>query len=419
MAETTTTPAYGAPASGPEDFGPVTDWATDFDHADPEYNRHAHEIWADLREHCPVAHTDRYHGAWLPVLHEDVSNIAHDTENYTSRAVVVSYAEELAQAPIGGAPPISSDPPFHHHARRLLLPPFAPKKIEPWEAEVRRLCNELLDEIDTAVAGGDGVVDVSEMYTQHIPVNVISRMLGFPLEDADLFRRFVHESLEDIDAPQEQRQAAFDQLEAYLDAQISDHVEHPRDDLTSYLLNATIFDQPLSPEHVRGSILLLLLAGIDTTWSAIGSALWHLASHPDDLARLVADDSLWPTAIEELLRVYAPVTMARLVAKDHELHGCPMKEGDWVLLPFPAANLDPAAFDRADEVVLDRAENRHAAFGLGIHRCLGSNLARLEVTVAVQEFVKRFNRFELPDPDAVRWSHGQIRGPRYLPLQIG
>ena len=169
---------------------------------------------------------------------------------------------------------------------------------------------------------------------------------------------------------------------------------------------------------MRGSIVLLLLAGIDTTWSAIGSSLWHLARHPDDLDRLVADESLWPTAIEELLRVYAPVTMARLVAKDHELHGCPMKVDDWVLLPFPAANLDPSYFDRADEVVLDRAENRHAAFGLGIHRCLGSNLARLEVTVAVQEFVKRFNRFTLADPDAVRWSVGQIRGPRDLPIQI-
>ena len=116
--------------------------------------------------------------------------------------------------------------------------------------------------------------------------------------------------------------------------------------------------------------------------------------------------------------MYAPVTMARLVAQDHELHGCPMKEGEWVLLPFPAANLDPEAFDRADEVLIDREENRHAAFGLGIHRCLGSNLARLEVRVAVEEFVKRFPRFELADPDAVRWSVGQIRGPRDLPIQI-
>jgi cytochrome P450 len=416
--ETTTTVGDGA--AGVHDHPPVIDWATDFDHADPAYNRNAHEIWAELRERCPVAHTERYHGTWLPVTQADVSQIAHDTENYTSRAVLVSdtHPDDLAPAPIGGVPPISSDPPFHHHARRLLLPPFAPKQIEPWEPEVRRMCNELLDQIETSI-GDDGTVDASAQYTQHIPVNVIARMLGFPVEDAEVFRGFVHDLLEKIDAPREERMAAFDRLDRYLDRQIEEHLTNPRDDLTSYLLNATIFDQPLSPEHVRGSVVLLLIAGIDTTWSAIGSSLWHFASHPDDLARVVADPDVWPTAIEELLRVYAPVTMARLVAKDHELHGCPMKVDDWVLLPFPAANLDPAYFDRADEVVLDRAENRHAAFGLGIHRCLGSNLARLEVTVAVQEFVRRFNRFTLADPDAVRWSVGQIRGPRHLPVRIG
>ncbi len=397
-------------------YGPVTDWTTDFDHADPEYNANAHEIWEDLRGTCPVAHTDRYNGAWLPVTHEDVTAIAYDTEHFTSRAVVVSTSEILAQAPIGGAPPITSDPPFHHHARRLLLPPFAPKQIEPWEDDIRLLCNELLDEM--AVDGAGAVVDAALTYAQHIPVNVIARMLGFPPEDGDQFRSFVHDILEGVNLAQAERQAAFEKLDAYLEIQIQDHIDNPREDLTSYLMNATIFEQPLSPEHVRGSIVLLLIAGIDTTWSAIGSALWHLASTPSDLERLGNEDELWTTAIEELLRVYAPVTMARMVAKDVEFNGCPMKENDWVLLPFPAANLDPAAFDRADEVLLDREENRHAAFGLGIHRCLGSNLARLEVRVAVQEFVKRFPRFELADPSAVRWSVGQIRGPRELPIRI-
>jgi cytochrome P450 len=169
---------------------------------------------------------------------------------------------------------------------------------------------------------------------------------------------------------------------------------------------------------VRGSIVLLLLAGIDTTWSAIGSSLWHLAGHPADRRRLVDEPDLMPVAIEELLRAYAPVTMARLVAQDHEFHGCPMKADDWVLLPFPAANRDPEQFPDADRVIIDRLENRHAAFGLGIHRCLGSNLARLEVRVAVEEFLGRFPDFELADPDTVRWSVGQIRGPRRLPLRV-
>jgi cytochrome P450 len=214
------------------------------------------------------------------------------------------------------------------------------------------------------------------------------------------------------------RMMAFERLDAYLDAQIQDHVDHPRDDLTTFLMNSTIFDQPLSHEHVRGSIVLLLLAGIDTTWSAIGSSIWHLAETPSDVRRLQAEPELWPTAVEEFLRAYAPVTMARVVAEDHDFNGCPMKKDEWVLLPFPAANLDPAEFDRADEVLIDREVNRHAAFGLGIHRCLGSNLARLEVRIAVETFVERFPAFELADPAAVRWSVGQIRGPRELPIKV-
>ena len=402
----------------PSIYGPVTDWATDFDHGDPEYNRHAHAIWAELRGTCPVAHSDRYGGTWLPVTHDYVREIAYDTENFTSRAVVVSTVVPEDPAPIGGAPPITSDPPFHHEARRLVLPPFSPKKIAEWEPEIRRLCNELLDRMETEAKGGL-TIDAAVEYAQHIPVNVIARMLGFPLEDDDLFREFVHDILENINGEPEERIRSFERIDAYLSAQIDDHVANPRDDLTGYLLDVELGGEKLPKEMVGGFILLLLVAGIDTTWSAIGSSLWHLATHADDRKRLADEPALLDTAIEEFLRAYAPVTMARLVAKDHDFHGCPMKKDEWVLLPFPAANLDPAEFENADQVLIDRAENRHAAFGLGIHRCLGSNLARLELRVAVEEFVKRFPDFELAHgEEGVVWSVGQIRGPRQLPVRV-
>lgn len=392
---------------------PVTDWETDFDHADPVWAADPFPIWDRLRASCPIAHSERYGGVWLPTRHADIAAIAYDTEHFTSRSVVVTEGRPLIPAPQGIAPPISSDPPFHHEARRLLLPAFSPKAVAPLEPFTRAYCHELLD----AVAGQE-LVDGAVDYAQHIPVRVIAKMLGFPPEDADRFRRFVHNVLESVDLPVERRMENFLELNDYLTVQIEDHLANPRDDLTSYLLQAEMDGEPLGPEHVRGTIALLLLAGIDTTWSAIGASLWHLARTPADRERLLAEPDLLPTAVEELLRAYAPVTMARLVKKDVEFNGCPMKADEWVLLPFPAANRDPEAFDRADEVVIDRTENRHAAFGLGIHRCAGSNLARMELTVALEVWLERIGSFELADPDAVQWSGGQVRGPRRLPLRV-
>ncbi len=398
---------------------PVTNWATDFDHTDAVWVNNPFPIWEELRETCPMAHSNRYGGTWLPVTHELVSAIAYDTENFTSRAVVVSEARPGPNdlpAPIGGAPPITSDPPFHAMARRLMLPAFAPKKIEALEPFTRELCNELLDSLD-----GKDVVDAAVDYAQHIPLRVIAKMLGFPAADADYFRHVIHLILEEginIAEEDDTRLLEAQNIDAYFDAQIADHLVNPRDDLTSFLLNAELDGNKLMHEHVRGTMLLILVAGIDTTWSAIGSSLWHLAKHPADRQRLTSEPELMPFAIEEMLRAYAPVTMARMVAKDVEIGGCPMKVDDWVLLPFPAANRDPAFFDRADEVLIDREENRHAAFGLGIHRCLGSNLARMELRIAVEEWLKRYPDFELVDPSTVTWAAGQVRGPRSIPVRL-
>jgi cytochrome P450 len=398
-------------------YGKVTDWTSDFDHADPEYNERVFEIWNDLRRRCPVAHTTRYDGAWLPVTHAHVREIAYDVERFNSRGVIVTTARPDAPGPIGDAPPITSDPPFHAAARRVLLPPFAPKVIARRADEIRAVCRARLDAIGR-VDPGTTVVDAAVAYAQHIPVTIIARMLGFPADDDEIFREFVHAIVEAVNTEPAVQEDAGRRLDDYLDRQIEAHEREPREDVTTYLLEARLFGEPLSREQVRGSMALLLLAGIDTTWSAIGSSLWHLASHPADLERLVAEPQLMPTAIEEFLRAYAPVTMARMVAVSHDFHGHAMQEGDWVLLPFPAANRDPAVFADADIVRIDRAENRHAAFGLGAHRCIGSNLARLEMTIAIEEFLARFPRFELADPPAVVWSIGQVRGPRRLRVRI-
>ena len=395
---------------------PEIDWATEFDHTSDAYAASAPEIWDELRGTCPVAHSGAHGGVWLPVRHEDVAAIARDTDHFSSEGVIVNQFKPVGLAPMGYAPPITSDPPFHAEARRILLPAFAPKAIARWEEATRETCREL---IDALMAPGDEVVDAATDYAQHIPVRVIAEMLGLPREDGDRFRLFIHRILE---KPGESTEIAYeDTLVHYLsEVIIARRREAPRDDLIGFLLQAELNGQPLTNEHVFGTIALLLVAGIDTTWSAIGASLWHLAQHPAERARLIAEPELVPIAVEELLRYYAPVTMARIAATDTEIGGCPVAKRDWVLLPFPAANRDPDAFEDADQFVLDRERNRHVAFGLGIHRCIGSNLARMELRVAIEEWLARVPDYELADSDpaAVRWSTGQVRGPRELPVRI-
>ena len=402
-----------------EHHPPVQDWATDFDHTDEAWAADPYPIIEDLRARCPVPHSDRFGGVWMPVRHADVSAIANDTERFTSRSIIVSeHRPPMELAPEGIAPPISSDPPFHMDARRMLLPIFSPQKIDQLEPSTRAYCQELIDEIKTKLAAGATTVDAAEQYAQHIPVRVIANMLGLPEEDADQFRGFVHDILEGVARPLEERIGGFMNLFQYLQGHIDDHLANPRDDLITFLLESELKGEKLSPFHVARTIGLLLIAGIDTTWSAIGASIWHLAKTPSDLQRLVDEPGLLPTAMEEFLRAYAPVTMARLVKEDMEFDGCPMKAEDWILLSFPAANRDPEVFERADEVIIDRQINRHAAFGLGIHRCAGSHLARMELRVALEVWLENFPSFTLADPDAVRWSGGQVRGPRVLPITV-
>jgi cytochrome P450 len=215
-------------------------------------------------------------------------------------------------------------------------------------------------------------------------------------------------------------QQAVQEMTAYFTGHIEARKQRPTDDLISTMMNARNKNgEPLEDSHVLGSLRLLLIAGIDTTWSAIGASLWHLARTPTDRERLVREPELMPMAVEELLRAYSPVTMAREVIKETTVAGCPMKPGNMVLLSFPAANRDPAVFADADKVVIDRKSNPHAAFGLGIHRCVGSNLARMEMTVALEEWLKRIPDFRLDPAGRVAWSEGTVRGPRQLPILFG
>jgi hypothetical protein len=395
---------------------PVRDWTTDYDIFDPQYVKDPYPVWDELRRACPVAHSDRWGGSWMPTRYADLFAIAQDIGHFSSREVLVAPVAPPPEAEDGSnpfygvrAPPISSDPPEHTWSRRLLLPFFSMRAIEPYEEETRVLCRSLIDRVID-----QGRADAAVDYAQQIPPRVIASMLGIPQEMADTFTNWVRNLLEIGLANPEVRGPARLELLTFLNEQIAERRQRPRDDLMSKLMAAEVDGRPVPDLHLLGTCLLLVIAGIDTTWSSIGSALWHLAQHPEDRRRLVDEPGLIGSAVEELLRAYSPVTMARVLNEDVEYAGCPMSANDRVLMNFPAANRDPEKFKDPDRVIIDRAENPHIAFGVGIHRCAGSNLARMEMRVAIQEWLARIPDFQLEDPDAVTWAGGQVRGPRRL-----
>lgn len=298
---------------------PARDWATEFDHTKEDYAATAPQVWDELRGCCPVAHSEAHGGVWLPTRHEDTTAIAHDTEHFSSEGVIVNVFKPEGLAPMGYAPPITSDPPFHADARRLMLPAFGPKAIAELEQGTRESCRQLLDDLLADVTDENDVVDAATAYAQHIPVRVIAAMLGLPKEDGPKFRDFIHRIIE---KPGEYAGTlgVEETLLYYLTNVIIERRNGPpTDDLIGYLLQAEMDGEPLTNEHIFGTIALLIIAGIDTTWSAIGASLWHLAQHPEDRQRLVEDPDVLVFAIEEFLRFYAPVTMARIAAVDTEI----------------------------------------------------------------------------------------------------
>jgi cytochrome P450 len=388
-------------------FGPVEDWRTDWDHGDPAWAADPFSIWADLREQCPVARTERYGGAVMVTTWDLIDAVTHDPATFSSRETGVRPPGTNTKK----SPPITSDPPEHQEHRRILLPSFSPQSIAALEDGLREYCRSLLGRLQ-----GRRSFDAAHEYSRHIPTEAIASLLGLPVDDADTFRDWVKAIMEQGHVDQAARVNATRELKAYLVPLIDKRRGNPGDDVLSVVANAELDGRALTDDMAAGMAYLLVVAGIDTTWSALGTALWHLGTHADDLAQLASDPTLVPVAVEEFLRLYAPVSVGRIATADTEVGGCPMRAGERVLVPFGSGNRDPAHFDRPDAFVLGRESNRHAAFGLGIHRCLGSNLARLELRVALEEWLAVFPRFRVTD--SVTWTLGHVRGPHAVPIEI-
>jgi cytochrome P450 len=362
-------------------------------------------VYRMLRESAPV-----FRGEMGVVLsrYEDVMEALRHPEVYSSRdAVVIGNVRPLI--------PLSIDPPQHVKYRRLLDPLFAPRQVAKLEDAVRTLVNEL---IDTFIA--DGEVEFNQAFAIPLPCTVFLRLLGLPLEDLDLFLEFKDNIIRpgggSMDASHGIQAETGQRIYAYFERVIDERAAEPRDDLISGFLEAEVDGQRLTKEDILDICYLFLLAGLDTVTASLGCSVAYLAAHPDHRDALVSDPSKVPAAIEELLRWETPVPgVPRLLAVDTEIGGEQLKAGESVTCLLGSANIDGAEFGEPETVDFERGTNRHLAFGGGVHRCLGSHLARLEMQVALNELHRRIPDYAIKPGETLRYGAG-IRTVEYLPL---
>ncbi len=309
------------------------------------------------------------------------------------------------------------DPPEHTKWRQLLAPVFSPGRMSQLEDKVRHQAAALIDSI--ANSGG---CDFKRDFAEPYPCTIFMELMGLPLEESKQFMDWENAILNmpvSEDPDHSISTTAIRDVMQYFSDLIDERRASPRDDLVSTALTWKIDGVPVASEDLLSLCLLMFMAGLDTVTCQLGWAFWHFATHPEDRQRIVADPGLVPGAIEEILRVYTIVRPGRKLTRDIDFHGCPMKQGDVLLLPLSSACRDPKAFADPDEVVIERPTNNHIAFGAGPHRCVGSHLARRELRIAVEEWHKRIPDYRIPEGVAIHEFGGSQLAVADLPLVWG
>jgi cytochrome P450 len=370
-------------------------------------------VWERLRAQTPIAFsTTGRRGAgrfWSFLRFEDIVTAARDTATFRNTG-----GSRFATR----RPPLEADPPEHSVWRRLLMPYFGPARMLDLESASRRFTSALLEPL-LAAGGGDAAHD----FARPLPPQVLLTFLDQPPGDWGQIKTWCEDAyLQTSRDPdlQARFQAADRGLWEYSAGVVADRKERPRDpslDPVSGLLAARPEGVPLPQDLIVGVVRLLVAAGHDSTTSAVGIALHYLATHADDQQRLRADPSLLPSAIEEILRLETPVlAMPRVVANDTTVRGRQLKQGDRVMFYWASGNRDPQAFEQPDQPRLDRKPNQHLAFGYGIHKCIGAPLARLELRVALEEWLRQTREFGVSGD--VTFEPWHRFGPRQLPVWI-
>ncbi|MFL6090164.1 MAG: cytochrome P450 [Aeromicrobium sp.] len=391
----------------------------DLDHHSARYAEEWPELYAKLRKsECPVAHSSAYDGFWVPSRYEDIGEIARDTETFTSEHDIMGDTHGYGGVVIPPAPvmqvPIELDGPEFKQYRALLNPKFTPNQAKEHDVFLTQLVDTFLNKVCES-----GSMDLIEDLANPIPAILTLHMLGLPTDDWEPFARPFHAIAYEPPGTDGFNKAVEGIFNVMVEAQkeYEERVSDPQEGLISFLATAEVDGEPLPLNRVLEIITLIFVGGVDTTTALVSNALIWLSEHDEERQRLIDNPDLLPQACEEMLRYFSPAhALARTVTRDVELGGQQLKENDRILLPWCAANRDPEVFDAPDEVILDRFPNRHMAFGVGPHRCLGSNIARREFLAMVSGILRRMPDIKFDLANAARYtSVGSVNGWVSLP----
>ena len=371
-----------------------------------------------LREAPPVFWTPRNGGHWVVTGHEENYRASRDTEAFSSELMPRAQAAAFMAMIPAGAPhipqptPINMDPPEHGRFRAPLNAAFSPKAMMARKEEIRTLANSLIDAVID-----EGHCDFMPAIAEPLPVQVFLKMMGLPLERMGEFRELVHMFLapgngDIMEAIRRMRMVA----DAMKD-EIAARRDDPKDDLISLLWKAEVDGKAMTFENLEDYGVLLFIAGLDTVINGMGFGIRHLARNPDFQDELRANPKLIVEAAEELLRRYTFTVPTRRIAKDVELGGWLLREGERLMLYLPAADLDAREFPNPEAFDMKRESKVHIAFGAGPHRCLGSHLARIELQVIYEQMLARLPTFRLDADKPVTFHAGNIIAIDSLPIR--
>lgn len=387
---------------------PIEELARNFHHRDPEVLADPWPVYERLRNECPVAHSERYGGFWVLSRYADVVAAAQDTDAFSSAQGVVIPSMCLKLPLI----PFEIDPPRHTEFRRLLMRRFSPQNVEQLEPFTIAEANRLIDGFAEA-----GCCDLINDYALPLTSAVFGKLLSLPISDRMKIARWTNCIMERVADPAGAA-VAIDNLLAYLEDLIARRHKEPKDDILGILMSSEVEGRPITHEELLAMCFTFVLAGLETTIVAMGGSLLHLSHHPEMRARLLADDKLFATFVEEFLRMEPPAhAHVRTLRQDVELHGQKLQAGEQVMLLWAAANRDEDRFDCPVKFQEDRRPNRHLSFGVGRHRCIGSHLASMEIRVATTCLARRFPEYHVPDDSQVS-NFETARGPRALPVKL-